>query len=79
MKQKIENFFYKYMSGEWESVTKIIWLYVHISIFIITGLIGYLFAEGKYIFAICILPIPIIYLYKRYEKARTYKVQYSEQ
>ena len=32
-------------------------------------------ARGAYLFTALLLPFPAVYLYKRYEKAQSYKVQ----
>lgn len=75
MLEKIESFFYRYMYGEYESVTRGLWIYGHVSILLATALVGYTFAQGAYLLTALLLPFPAVYLYKRYEKARTYKVQ----
>jgi hypothetical protein len=71
---RIEDFFWKHMYGDWESVTRPIWLYGHVCILLATALVGYTFARGAYVLTLLLLPFPAVYLYKRYEKARTYKV-----
>jgi hypothetical protein len=75
MLDRIESFFYTYMYGEWESVTRWLWIYGHVSILLATALVGYTFAHERYVLAVLLLPFPAVYLYKRYEKAKTYKVQ----
>jgi hypothetical protein len=75
MFERIEAFFYEYMYGEWESVSRWLWIYGHVSILLATALVGYTFAHGEYGLTLLLLPFPLVYLYKRYEKARTYKVQ----
>ncbi len=75
MRDRVESFFYEYMYGEWESVTRPLWLYGHVSILLATALVGYTAAEGEYLASLALLPFPLVYLYKRYEKARTYNVQ----
>lgn len=75
MLDSIESFFYSHMYGEWESVKRPIWIYGHVSILLATALVGYTFARGAYLWTLLLLPFPAVYLYKRYEKAKTYKVQ----
>jgi hypothetical protein len=75
MRDRIESFFYAHMYGEWESVTRWLWIYGHVSILLATALVGYTFARGAYLFTALLVPFPVVYLYKRYEKARTYRVQ----
>jgi len=72
---RIEDFFWKHMYGDWESVTRPIWIYGHVSILLATALAGYAIARGEYVITLLLLPFPIVYLYKRYEKAQHYKVQ----
>jgi hypothetical protein len=75
MRERIESFFYEYMYGDWESVTRPLWIYGHVSILLATALVGYTFARGAYLVTCLLLPFPAVYFWKRYEKARTYKVQ----
>jgi len=75
MRDRIESFFYTHMYGDWESVTRPLWLYGHVCILLATALVGYTFARGEYLLTALLLPFPAVYFYKRYEKARSYKVQ----
>lgn len=75
MRDRIEAFFYAHMYGEWESLRKWVWIYGHVSILLATALAGYSFARGAHLWTLLLAPFPLVYLYKRYEKARTYKVQ----
>jgi hypothetical protein len=75
MPDRIEAFFYEHMYGEWESVTRPLWIYGHVSILLATALVGFTFARGEYLLTLLLLPFPAVYLYKRYEKARSYRVQ----
>jgi hypothetical protein len=70
----IEDVFWKHMYGDWESLTRPLWIYGHVSILLSTALLGYSVARGAYLFALLLLPFPSVYLYKRYEKARIYTV-----
>ncbi|WP_247008106.1 hypothetical protein [Halorientalis litorea] len=71
----IEDFFYKHMYGDWESVSHGLWMYGHISILVATALVGYTFARQQYLLTVLLLPFPLVYFYKRHEKAREYTVQ----
>lgn len=71
----IEAFFYTYLYGEWESLRRWAWIYGHVSILLATALAGYAVARERYLLALLLVPFPLVYLYKRYEKARNYKVQ----
>ncbi|WP_324760835.1 hypothetical protein [Haloarcula montana] len=71
----IESFFYRHMYGQYESVTRPLWIYGHVTILLSTALVGYTFARGAYLLTALLVPFPLTYLYKRYEKARSYKVQ----
>ncbi len=75
MRDRIAAFFYAHMYGEWESVTRPLWIYGHVSILLATALVGFTFARGEYLLTALLLPFPAVYLYKRYEKAKTYTVQ----
>jgi hypothetical protein len=75
MRDRIESFFYDHMYGEYESVTRPLWIYGHVSILLATALAGYTLAHGAYLLTLLLVPFPAVYLYKRYEKAKTYKVQ----
>ena len=75
MFDRIEAFFYAHMYGDWESLRKWLWIYGHVSILLATALAGYSFAREAYLLTLLLVPFPVVYLYKRYEKARTYKVQ----
>jgi len=71
----IEEFFYAYLYGDWESVSHGLWVYGHLSILLATALVGYTFARQRYLLTLLVLPFPLVYFYKRHQKARTYKVQ----
>lgn len=75
MIDRIESFFYAHMYGEWESVTRPLWVYGHVSILLATALVGFTFAEGEYLLMALLCPFPAVYLYKRYEKASADRVQ----
>lgn len=71
----IEEFFWRHIYGDWESLKRPFWIYGHVSILLATALLGYAVAREAYLIAALLVPFPLVYLYKRYEKARTYKVQ----
>lgn len=75
MRERIESLFYEHMYGEYESVTRPLWLYGHACILLATAMAGYTFARERYLLTLLLLPFPVVYFYKRYEKARTYTVQ----
>ena len=74
MRSDFQRLLYEYTYGEYESVTRPLWIYGHVCILLATALVGYTAAEGEYPMTLALLPFPMVYLYKRYEKARTYKV-----
>lgn len=73
MPDGIASFCDEYLYGGSESVPRWLWIDGHVSILLGTALSGDTFARGRYLLAL--VPFPLVYLYKRYEKARTYKVQ----
>jgi hypothetical protein len=75
MRDRIASFYDTYFYGEYESVTRWLWVYGHVSILLSTALSGYAVARQRYLLALLLVPFPLVYLYKRYEKAKTYKVQ----
>jgi hypothetical protein len=72
--KRLYDFFYQHMYGDWESVTHGIWVYGHVSILLATALVGYTVAEERYLLTLLLVPFPLVYLYKRHEKAQAYKV-----
>lgn len=74
LRRRTEDFFYSYMYGDWESVTHWLWVYGHVSILVSTMLVGYTLARRQYQLTALLLPFPLVYLYKRHEKARAYTV-----
>lgn len=75
MRNRIESFFYSHMYGEWESVTRWLWLYGHVPMLLATALAGCSFAHGRFLSTLLLVPFPAVCLYKRYEKAKAYNVQ----
>lgn len=70
----LRDFFYTHMYGEWESVSHGLWLYGHTAILLATALAGYTFARGQYLLTALLVPFPLVYFYKRHEKAHHYTV-----
>ena len=70
----LHDLFYTYVYGDWESVTHGVWLYGHTAILLATALVGFSFARGRYLLTALLLPFPLVYVYKRHEKAQTYTV-----
>ena len=50
-------------------------IYGHVSILFATALAGFTFARGEFLLTLLLFPFPLVYLYKRYEKANSDKVQ----
>jgi hypothetical protein len=75
MIESIESLYYRYLYGEWESMKRWLWIYGHVSILLATALVGFTAARGRFLLTMLLVPFPVIYLYKRYEKAKTYIVQ----
>lgn len=73
--ERVEDVFYRYMYGEWESVSHGLWVYGHVGILVTTALVGFAIARGEYLLALVLVPVPLAYLYERHEKARAYTVQ----
>lgn len=74
LSSSIENFYYEYLYGDWESMRHWLWIYGHSMIFASMFLAGFFIAKGNYVIGISLIPFSLIYLYKRHEKAREYKV-----
>lgn len=70
IKKIFDKLFYTYMYGDWDSLNKWAWIYIHISIIFITFLCGYTFATGSYIQSIILILFPILFIYRRYTYAR---------
>lgn len=66
----LESVFYRYLYGDWDSLNRWVWVYLHVSILVTTALVGYTFARGAYLLSLLLVPIPLFYLYRRYTYAR---------
>jgi len=65
-----EFVFYEYMYGDWDSLNKLMWIYLHVGIMLMTVLLGASLAMGDYVISVLLLPFPIVFLYRRYTYAR---------
>jgi hypothetical protein len=66
----VEGLFYEYIYGDWDSLRRWAWLYIHVGILLITVLVGYTLAAERYLLALLLLPFPLGFLYRRYTYAR---------
>jgi hypothetical protein len=65
-----ETIFYEYIYGDWDSLQRWAWLYVHVGILVATAFLGYLLAQEQYLLAGLLVPFPLGFLYRRYTYAR---------
>jgi len=70
MSSAVEDVFYEYIYGDWDSLQRWAWLYVHVGILLATMLIGYTLAYERYLLALLLAPFPVGFLYRRYTYAR---------
>ncbi|WP_248517744.1 hypothetical protein [Salinarchaeum laminariae] len=66
----IDRLFYDHLSGDWDSLQRWAWLYLHVCILLATVLLGYAVARGEYLLTALLCPFPVFYLYRRYTYAR---------
>lgn len=66
----LEAVFYDYLYGDWDSLQRWAWLYVHVGMLLATALVGYTLAKEAYLLTAVLLPFPIGFLYRRYTYAR---------
>jgi hypothetical protein len=62
--------FYHYLYGDWDSLRRWAWLYVHVGVLLAAALAGYALARGRYLLALLCLPLTLGFLYRRYTYAR---------
>lgn len=67
---RLTDIFYTYLYGDWDSLQRWAWLYIHVSILLATALVGYTVARERYLLTLLLLPFPIAFLYRRYTYAR---------
>lgn len=70
MSSAVEDVFYEYLYGDWDSLQRWAWLYVHVGILLATMLIGYTVAHERYLLTGLLAPFPVGFLYRRYTYAR---------
>lgn len=70
MASGIDRVFYEYVYGDWDSLQRWAWIYVHVGILLATVLVGYTVAHGRYGLTLVLLPLPLGFLYRRYTYAR---------
>ena len=70
MSSAVEDIFYEYIYGDWDSLQRWAWVYVHVGILLATMLIGYAIAHERHLLALLLAPFPIGFLYRRYTYAR---------
>lgn len=66
----IEATYEDHLAGDWDSLQRWAWVYLHGCILLATALIGYTVARGAYLLAALLLPFTLFYLYRRYTYAR---------
>lgn len=66
----IDDAFYEYLYGDWDSLQRWAWLYVHVGVLLATALAGYAVARQRYVLAALLVPLPLGFLYRRYTYAR---------
>ena len=59
MRDAVESFFYEYMSGEYESVTRPLWLYRHAVILLATALVDSR-THAASIMTLLVLSFPVV-------------------
>lgn len=68
--ESIDRIFYEYLHGEWDSLNRWAWLYVHAGMLLATALVGYTAARGAYLLTLLLLPFPLFFLPRRCTYAR---------
>lgn len=66
----VERLFWDHLHGDWETLRRWAWLYVHAAILLATALVGYAVARGRFGIAALCLCFPLYYGYRRYDDAR---------
>lgn len=75
---RIESVFWRHLYGEYETLERWAWVYVHLGIGLATALVGYAIAIGAYPLAALLLPFPLFYGYLRYRDARPEPIEGGE-
>lgn len=66
----IETTFDDHLAGDWDSLQRWAWVYLHVCILLATVLLGYTLARGEVLLSALLLPFPLFYLGRRYTYAR---------
>jgi len=66
----LEGVYHRHLAGEWDSLRRWAWLYVHAGTLLATALVGYTVAHGRYALTALLLPLPAFFLARRYTYAR---------
>jgi len=66
----IERLFYDHLYGDWDSLQRWAWVYLHVGILLATALLGFAVARGRFGLAALLAPFPVFYSYRRYTYAR---------
>lgn len=70
MPERVESVFYEHLYGDWDSLRRWAWLYVHVGVLLATVLVGVTLARQRYLLTAVLLPLPLGFLYRRYTYAR---------
>lgn len=70
MRHTLEHVFYEYIYGDWDSLSRWAWIYVHVGILLATVLVGYTLARGEYLLTLLLFPLPVGFLRRRYTYAK---------
>jgi len=70
MGSTLEDIFYEYIYGDWDSLSRWAWVYVHVGIMLATVLVGFTLARGDYLLTLPLLPFPLGFLRRRYTYAK---------
>jgi len=70
MRAWFESVFYDHLYGDWDSLQRWAWVYLHVGILLATALAGYAVARQRYLLALLLVPFPLVFLYRRYTYAR---------
>lgn len=66
----VDDVFYAYLYGDWDSLRRWAWVYVHVGVLLATALVGYTVAHERYLLTALLSPLPLGFLYRRYTYAR---------
>ena len=66
----IERSYHRFLAGDWDSLQRWAWVYVHVGMLLATALVGYTIARGRLVLTALLLPLPLFFLARRYTYAR---------